>query len=610
MKSYINKFLAGAAILAMAGLTACTGDLDQLPNDPATVTPNKFPQNPKEYVGEVMAKCYSSLAVSGQSGPNGDADIKGLDGGTSQWSRTVFMCEEFPTDECLWMYDDGGVDEMRWGTWGSANVVIFGTYSRLYTHIAVCNDFLRLVNDPDKYGVTFDEATQKEVDQFKLEARALRGLSYYYVINFFGNAALAWDDVIYGTTPQQTTRTELFNKVTADLEEVLAAWPDNLNKGSVVYGRIGKDAVEGLLCKYYLNAEVFTGTAQYGKCLEHAQNIINRHKGGGFQGSGLAKDYLALFCDNNAMFAPGGALAAQNEILWGIPQNSKYTQPYGGATFLVNGAIKNMAAAESEIMLGDKKVEDGYMNQTYYGTNDSWGCMHARPQLSDKFNFVNGKSQDGRAYLWLTEGQGFSKDNIPFNKFEAGYACIKFTAVEANADGTIDKFVDPVTGINRVGRTRQEQNSVIKDDGTVINWTSYITEGDVSKFHNTTVPLIRLADVYLMAAEAAMRGAGSQADALTYVNYVRERAGVPAWNSGELTLRTLLDERSRELYWEMTRRTDLVRYGLFTGSGYLWQWKGGVESGTSLRGDHFNIYPIPSDVIATYGSAYKQNPGY
>lgn len=609
MKSYISKILMGCAALCMSGLTACTGDLDQLPQDPQEITANKFAADPRGYIAEVMAKCYSSLAVSGQKGPNEAADIEGLDGGTSQWSRTVFMLEEFPTDECMWIYDDGGVDDMRWGTWGSSNVAIFGTYSRLYTHVAVCNDFMRLAKNPGKYNVSFDADTQKEVDQFILEARALRGLSYYYIIDFFGDAALAWDDMDYGVRPVPTTRTELFNKVTADLEDVLAAWPENLNKGAVVYGRIGKDAVEALLCRYYLNAEVYTGINQYAKCLAHAQNIINRHKGGGFDGSGLANDYLALFCDNNAMFCPGGALSAQNEILWAIPQNSKYTQPYGGATFLINGAIKNAAQSDFDILTGEANVSDGYMNQLYYGTNDSWGCMHARPQFSDKFSFINGKSEDGRAYLWLTENQGFSKDNIPFNSFEAGYASVKFTACEANADGTIDKFVDPVTGINRVGRAQAQNNKQAKADGSMLEWTSYVTLGDVSQFHNTSVPLFRLADVYLMAAESIMRGAGNVGDALTYVNYVRSRAGVPTWNSGELTLNSLLDERARELYWEMTRRTDLVRYGLFTGSSYLWQWKGGVESGTAFP-SHFNIYPIPSDVIATYGSSYKQNPNY
>lgn len=119
----------------------------------------------------------------------------------------------------------------------------------------------------------------------------------------------------YGDVPPQAeSRTALYDKVVGDLEEVLAAWPENQ---TVVYGRIGKDAVEALLCRFYLNAETWTGNAAYDKCWTHAQNIINRHKGGGFKNSGLANDYLSLFCGNNDMFMPGGSLSGQNEILWG-----------------------------------------------------------------------------------------------------------------------------------------------------------------------------------------------------------------------------------------------------------------------------------------------------
>jgi len=598
MKSHISKLFAGAAVVATLGLGACVNDLEQFPQDPNSLTPNKFKENPKEYLGEVMAKCYSSLAVSGQTGPDGDCDIKGLDGGTFQWSRAVFILEEFPTDECLWMYNDAGVDDMRWGTWSNTNAAVYGAYSRLYTHIAVCNDFIRLASNPGEYEITYDAELQKEVDQLILEARALRDLSYYYVIDFYGDAVLAWDDMKYGDVPPQTTRTELFNKVTADLEDVLTKFQD-----SNIYGRIGKDGIEALLCRYYLNAEVYTGTAMYDKCWEHAQNVINRHKGGGFQNSGLANDYLALFCGNNRMFAPAGELKEQNEILWYIPQDGTYTQPYGGSTFLVNGAIKNMAAADIDVLTGKANVADGYMNQLWYGTNDSWGCMHARPQLSDKFGFVNGYSADGRTYLWLTEDAGFKKENIPFDEFQSGYACIKFTAAEAESNGVMPKFVDPVTGLRRAGKAEVKEMS---QDGQT--WTAYNTIG-VSKFHNTGIPVIRLADVYLMAAESALRMGSHQAEALEYVNLIRSRAGVPTWNSSELTLNSLLDERARELYWEMTRRTDLIRYNRFTGSSYLWAWKGGVEGGTAFPA-HFNLYPIPANVVAVYGSAYKQNPGY
>ena len=109
MKSIINKFLIGAALLATTGMTSCVGDLDQLPDDPSTIMDPSFKENPRQAIGRVIASCYRVLAVSGQGGPDGDCDIKGIDGVTSQYTLALFMMNEFPTDEVMWVYDDAGV---------------------------------------------------------------------------------------------------------------------------------------------------------------------------------------------------------------------------------------------------------------------------------------------------------------------------------------------------------------------------------------------------------------------------------------------------------------------------------------------------------------------
>lgn len=566
MKSYISKLFLGAALLSTAGLTSCVGDLDQMPNDPNTITPGNFGSNP-EYLAEVMAKCYSSLAVSGQGGPGGGSDISGLDGGTSNWSRVIFMLNEFTTDEVSWIWPDVGVFDLCTGTWGTSNGNLFGAYGRFYTHIAVCNDFIRSYKD----GLFGSDAN---AEQFVREARALRDLSYYYVIDFFGNATRAWDDMAYGDVPPQVTRADLFKLVTDDLEDVLANFEE-----SGVYGRVGKDGVEALLCRYYLNAEVFTGTKMYDKCWEHAQNIISRHQGGGFQGSGLANDYLALFSQSNDMFAPGGSLSAQNEILWTIPFENPYTQSYGGTMFLI--AAGTSAASMPTVL---------------YGLNADWSCMHAREQFVDKFEFIDGVGTDGRTYLWCTENQGFTKANDEFSTFTSGYAPLKFTNAKADANGVMPR------------NTYKNE-----DNGFTYNWVGVPEVNGLPRqtddFPNTDFPIIRLADVYLMAAECSLRGSGDTAKGLDYVNYIRNRAGVTPWAAPNFTLDNLLDERARELYWENVRRTDLVRFGKFAGSSYNWAWKNNIREGSGIP-EYMNLFPLPSDVVATYGSSMKQNPGY
>ncbi len=135
-------------------------------------------------------------------------------------------------------------------------------------------------------------------------------------------------------------------------------------------------------------------------------------------------------------------------------------------------------------------------------------------------------------------------------------------------------------------------------------------------FPDTDYPMFRLADAYLMYAEASLRGGtGGNYDPLTLVNAIRTRVGdvitgnAPgAITQAELTLDFILDERARELYWEGHRRTDLIRFGKYTGSTYLWPWKGGVKNGAAIE-DKRVIFPIPAADIANNPNL-KQNAGY
>jgi hypothetical protein len=145
----------------------------------------------------------------------------------------------------------------------------------------------------------------------------------------------------------------------------------------------------------------------------------------------------------------------------------------------------------------------------------------------------------------------------------------------------------------------------MKSDGT--------TPGSDATFTDTDFPMFRLGDVYLMYAEAVLRGGGGGdlGTALNLVNDLRRRAYTD--NSGnitssDLTLEFILDERARELYWEGHRRTDLIRFGQFSNGTYVWPWKGNDKNGVAVS-PNYNLFPIPaSDVSANPN--LKQNPGY
>jgi hypothetical protein len=212
------------------------------------------------------------------------------------------------------------------------------------------------------------------------------------------------------------------------------------------------------------------------------------------------------------------------------------------------------------------------MTPSDYGVGGGWGGLRTTSTFVEKFDDPSGNT-DSRA-IFFTDGQTLDIEDL--NQFEQGYAIGKFKNV--TSAGSVGQDLD---------------------------------------YPDTDFPMFRLADVYLMYAEAVLRGGagGDEGTALTYINMLRGRAYANDPTStegnisaGELTLDFVLDERARELYWECHRRTDLVRYNKLTGSDYLWPWKGNTQEG-SATDSRYDLFPIPSSDV-TANPNLSQNPNY
>ncbi|MBO5747483.1 MAG: RagB/SusD family nutrient uptake outer membrane protein [Muribaculaceae bacterium] len=550
MKS-LNKLFIALGLTASLSFVSCVDDLNVAPKDPNVMT------DVSGEMDRVLAECYQGLATSGYNGA-GSSIISGGDAGANSFTRAVFVCNELTTDEFAWkQFGDAGQYELATMQFAADNGVMYTTYSRLYTVVALCNEFIRSV-DNGKFTLDTPEL-QNKAAEYKRQAKVLRGLCYFYAIDMFGNAGYQDETMPAGTAPEQYDRADLYNKVVAGLEAVSAEWGETYDVPA--YGYVGKEACDALLAKFYLNAEVFTGTPAYDKCWNICEKIIAHHKGAGFNGSGLANSYKAVFGANNHEYMSQGSRV--NEIIWGIPQDGIKLQNYGGTTFY-------MAASTSTSTPGCT------MSTADYNLSASWTCMNAREQFSNKFEWVDGRSNDLRAALWCTSVEGFKITNGDITNFADGYAPVKYTNWAYTENGDVDTDNSP--------------------DGS-------------NAFCDADWCVIRLAEIYLTAAEANIVGkAGDQSKALEYVNYIRERAGVEAWNAANLTADNILDERCRELYGENCRRTDLVRHNKYAGGNYNWNWKGNVGVGGTATPEHMNLFPIPSTVISFQG--YKQNPGY
>lgn len=557
----INHILLGLGLAAGAvTYTACTGDLDVPIQSPNELTSEQFSEDPESYLYQCVAEIYQGLATASNTGA-GNSILGAGDAGAGTFTRTIFNLEEITTDNFSWLqFNDAGYYELVTMNLAPDNGIMYTAYSRIYAEIAICNQFIRTVNS-GAFGS--DPALQAKADDFVRQAKVIRSLCFFYTIDLFGDCGYIDESAAPGTAPAQITRQEAYDRVVADLLAVSAEWGDSYAEPA--YGYVGKEVADAILVKLYLNARTWgvdTAGDSYAKCWTLAQKIIAHHQGEGLNGTGLAESYLALFGANNHEYASGGSRA--NEIIMTVPQDGVKLQAYGGSTFYIAACCGSY---------------DGISSVVDCNLNAQWTCMVARQQLSEHFNWdANGNTTDVRASLWKTSKDGFKIDNLVIqgnSGYGQGYAPLKYTNFAYNANGTVDHAGSP------------DSNNSFADADWVV---------------------IRLAEIYISAAEANILGnAGNAGDALAYVNNVRTRAGLSAWNVADLTADNILAERNRELYGENDRRTALVRHGKFAGSAYIWNWKGGVQSGAQTP-QYMDLFPIPTKIISFSG--YKQNPGY
>lgn len=252
-----------------------------------------------------------------------------------------------------------------------------------------------------------------------------------------------------------------------------------------------------------------------------------------------------------------------------------------------------------EVIAGPYTLAPNYLNNFLADNNTS-------PEIIFSFNSDGKYSQSYSAVWTMIKGNagnggwaGLRTTKSLFNQFEAGDHRAHFLKEDKGQQLEIE-------AIN------------VTSQGYGVNKFRNITSGgqtpnDGTDFIDTDYPLFRLADAYLMYAEAVVRGGtgGDLNTAVGYVNDLRNRSGDPAIGditSGDLTLEFILEERARELYWEGHRRTDLIRFGLFTGDDYVWPWKGNEAEGVGTESFR-DLFPIPAADRAI-NTNLSQNTGY
>jgi hypothetical protein len=535
-------------ILAVALFPSCVNDLDTMPlNATDPISEYVYGTSEDAYL-EGLSRLYFQFAT------NDLTDLQNMDGGASEIVRAFWSVQETTTDaaKCSWG-NDAWVRALNTNTWSDAqNDAVYAVYVRTLQGISYVNEYLRQTS-PDRLNSRgVNEELAAKIKGFRAEARFIRAYLYWMALDTFGNVPFITENSPIGGEyyPRQATRKAVFDYCVSELQDLISE-DSQMPDPRTLYPRADKGSAAGLLARLYLNAEVYAGESMWLEAKELCEDIFA-------MGYGLCPDYQALFRGDN-----GQNPQALSEFLWTIDYSDASTESYGGTTYL-------LAAALAATDITDQSRPNGQRN--------GWAGLRVPYEYVNRYfgvsgqNYESGEYQvaDKRGEVFYIKGRTQSMEGELYN-FMHGWSCIKY---------------------NNIPHDQTDQ--------------SFLPVSQLKNYADVDFPMIRLAEIYLIYAEACMR-LESPEEALPYLEALATRAGVAA--PTEITEEYLVAERARELMWEGHRRTDLIRYGLFNTEDYLWPYKGGDDFAGKAFPAYKLVFALPQTELAA-NPYLVQNPGY
>lgn len=581
------KTIKTAAMACLAlGLVSCADELNIKSIDKKYSTTYT--------VEELLAKQYGSLGLTGQKGATGDGDVTDKED-ESGYYRTVFNLQELNSDEILWAWlENTDMSPICYFGWNKNSERANWCYQRLAYNITLYNQFIS------------EQDGKIDADQIA-EIRFLRAMMYFNFLDLFHKAP--FKDTFNAELPVEKGGKELYDWIDKELTEIepimkeVGAYNNRQN-----FGRADRGAAYALHARLALNSEVYTDgqVADYAKAKSYCDKILTAkvYKLSKATNANGYSGYQQLFMADNDENEQ-----AIKETIFPIRQDGAKTREDSGSTMLINGS--RMAG------------------MPYYYQSNPWQCIFARKTLLQKFIT---KEADipvacaADAAPGKDAAETLSNRQKVYDKYIAANNLDKSNLSEANVvamdkalGGSTAEFIKKADdqralfycGVGGGLRTIEpaEQVTGFTNGASIVKWSSVRSDkGTVHDINycDTDIPLIRLAEIYLTRAEAMWRlNEGDKG--LADLQEVQGRAGKTTL-APYVNAQILIDEWCKEFYMEGRRRSDLIRFGLYTGSKYLWSFKGGAKYGRGVDG-HYAIYPIPAGEISGNPNM-TQNPGY
>ena len=529
---------AGLCALLLVPMQGCT-NLDETP--PSAISPGNFFHTEGEVLA-ALAGVYAQL--------RGTVD-------------DYYNVSEISTDEMVvptrgqdW-YDNGRWLENHRQAWTAnspfALADLNGAWNTLYAGVERANGVLD--------GIAKSGGTIPNQAVMEAEARTLRAFYFYQLMDLFGGVPLATVSPIgapdTAITPRaRVTRDSLFKFIESELLGARSALPNKWDAGNS--GRLTKGAVDAILANMYINAGVFTKDAA---------------GGGGINATG----YNAC----TGIPVAGGLTACQAAVnrVDSILNSGVYQL---ADTFSKNFRPDNAASPENIFVIK-------FADEAGLGLNFVMRVLHYNQYTPGPWN-------------------GFSTLASAYNQFDALDARrLTWTAATPNGTFLVGPQVNVETGApakDRAGNplvfttTIANVTSATESEGArIYKWSS--DPKHVNQDNGNDFAWFRLAEMYLIKAEAELNGATGTSTPLALVRQVRARNfGTDTLSS--VTLPVILRERLFEFIGEGKRRQDLVRFGQYTAP---------FEFKTAAVPDYKVLMPVPQSQMDA-NPLMKQNNGY
>jgi len=559
-KKMIMVFSALAVIIAGVGISSCTN----LDAKVYSVVPNSnFWQTPAE-VAAGVAPAYAAL----QNIPEGDLEL------VAASSDEMVI----PIRGADWL--DGNQHTQEWlHTWTPDNPSMNGMWNDIFGGIGKANFTLSVVNSlptppPNLAGID-------------AEVKSLRDYFYFLAMDRFGNVPYVTSFNVDPSTLKQSTRSQIYDSIVADLNVNLPLLDSGVNP--TTYGRFTKWAGLALLAKLYLNAGVYSSdaTGAIGSQLAYQQciNACDQITSSGLYS--LESDYFDVFSPNNSTL-----LNAGNESIFVVPFDKAN----------IGGNNWEMATLHYQNNLNlplSGSPWNGFCSTADYYSNFDTNSVYSSKGTTTYRTFL-----DQRTGQYLIGQQ-----------YKIQFTYPPSTNVVYSADPSLE-INDLQFGIPLVFNPNV---TAISDPsgpfrGAGLRNIKYYPDAGTAGGQSNDMVIFRLADIYLMRAEADLRLNGTvDVNSLAGINAIRTRAysgdASHNWTAGQVTLASILAERARELSWEGWRRNDLIRYDVLNNTVNQYFGAPRTPAKTADADAHWQIFPIPSQQL-TANANLKQNPQY